>query len=97
MPNRNGIDDIDPGRRDHLARNCITPSQRRQHGARDDAEQNRDVGDKALETANMPDDHQQHEERNAKSFELTISGIGKRALHAVNHLGQQPAHRRPPN
>jgi hypothetical protein len=39
---------------------------RRKDGARDDAEQHRDIGDEAGAPFDQAEDHQQHEQRNAR-------------------------------
>ena len=57
-------------------------------GARDDAEQHRDIGDEAGAPFDQAEDHQQHEQRNAEPLQLAVARIGESVRHAVDHFGQ---------
>ena len=64
------------------------PEQAGQDRAGDDAEQHRDIGDEAASPFDQAEDDQQHEQRDAEPLQLAVGRIGKRAGHAVDHLGQ---------
>ncbi len=58
------------------------------NGARDDAEQHGDIGDEAGAPFDQAEDHQQHEQRNAKALQLAVGGIWESVRHAIDHFGQ---------
>ncbi len=81
-------DDVGPGRgRDFLEVHDAEDAG--EDCAGDDAEQHRDIGDEARAPLDQPQDHQQDEQRNAESLQLSVARIGEGAGHAVDHLGQR--------
>ena len=79
--------DRSPGRGEHFFE--MHDSQHAgQQRACDDAEQHRDVGDEAGAPLDQAENHEQHEQRNAQSLQLAVTGIWKGALNSIDHLGQ---------
>ena len=60
-----------------------------ENGAGDDPEQHRDVGKETRTPPDQAEDEQQHESGDAEPLQLAIGGIGERAGHAVDDLGQR--------
>ena len=63
--------------------------ERSEYRTGNDAEEHRNVADKARAPADQAEDDREHEQRDGEPFELAIARIGKRAGHAVDHFGER--------
>jgi hypothetical protein len=87
IPKRSGNTRAPPGRgRDLLEMHDAEHA--RQDRACDDAQQHRDIGEKAASPFDQAENDQQHEQRDAQPLQLAIARVGEGAGNAIDHLGQ---------